>query len=203
MTEATGFPGDGQDKALADVIDPAPGTRGRPAGGDSAPGTAVAVLDKAQVEQLLAPYTVNLTDWLRMLVTDSEYPEVEQDEIGIGILASILTASTSEEALRALDLQRAKTLCGGEPGGHSPLLEITGARALQSTFEDGPSCYCIVQATIVSTGERIQFTTGGRAVQAVIVKHLGEGWMPFQGILTIRREATKRGFYPLNLEFGG
>ncbi|HEY6277149.1 MAG TPA: hypothetical protein VIX86_12550 [Streptosporangiaceae bacterium] len=188
---------------MTDAHPDSPSGRGDAAPAASQPGTELAVLSRAEVDLLLAPYTVSLQEWLKMLLTDAEFPEVEQDEIGIGLLASILTAETSEEALRALDLQRAKVLAGGEPGGHSPLLEITGARALRSTFEDGPSCYAIVQATILATGERIQFTTGARAVQAVIVKHIGEGWLPFRALLSIRRQATQRGFYPLNLEAGG
>lgn len=203
MTESQGFPpaGDGPGTVAATDVAGALAGLDHPSG--VTPGTDLAVLDRAEIDRLLEPYTVSLGEWLRMLLVNSEYPEVEADEIGVGIIASILLATTSEEALKALDLQRAKTLAGGEPGGHSPVLEITGARALRSTFEDGPPCYAIVQATILATGERIQFTTGARAVQAAIVKHLGEGWLPFKGILTIRSQPTARGFHPLNLEFGG
>jgi hypothetical protein len=160
-------------------------------------------LSGAELEMLLAPATLDYTSWLRSLLNDERLEEVDADEVGIGILASILLAETSEQALAALDLKRAKALCGGEPGGHSPLLVITGARGMVSSYEEGAPAYAIVSAIVKSTGERIQFTTGARAVQAVILKHIGEGWMPFEGVLTIRRHPTRRGYYPINLEAGG
>lgn len=160
-------------------------------------------LDAQELEALLAPATMDYSTWLRSLLTDDRLEESDPDEAGIGILASILLAESSEQVLAAMDLKRAKALCGGEPGGHSPLLEITGARGMVSSFEEGAPAYAIVQAIVVETGERIQFTTGARAVQAAILKHIGEGWMPFRAILTIRRMPTRRGYYPLNLEAGG
>lgn len=167
------------------------------------PGGQVATFDRAALEQLLAPYTIGPLEWVRMLLTDAEFPEEATDEIGIGLLAAILSADSSEDALTALDLKRAKKLAGDEPGGHSPLLVITGARAVKSTFDEGASCYAIVDAVIKHSGEKIRFTTGARAVQAAIVKHVAEGWMPFEALLSIRAQPTAKGFHPLNLEAGG
>lgn len=160
-------------------------------------------LTSARLEELLKPATLDYGAWLEHLLTGERMEEQDSDEIGLGVLASILLAETPEGVLSALDLKRAKTLCGGEPGGHSPLLVITGARGMVSTYEEGAPVYAIVQAIIKATGERIQFTTGSMAIQAVILKMIGEGWMPFEGVLTIRRMATKRGYYPLGLEAGG
>lgn len=160
-------------------------------------------LDSAELDRLLAPATMDYTTWLRSLLTDERLEETDPEEAGIGILAAILLAETSEAALAAVDLKRAKALCGDTPGGKSPLLEITGARGMVSSFDEGAPAYAIIQATIISTGERIQFTTGARAIQAVVLKHIGEGWLPFRAILTMRAHPTKRGFYPLNLEAGG
>ena len=177
-----------------------PGTKA-PARGQLVP--TLGKLTSAELEALLAPATMDYTTWLRSILTDERLEEGDPEEAGIGILASILLAETSEAALAAVDLKRAKALCGDTPGGKSPLLEITGARGMVSSFTEGAPAYAIVQAVIISTGERIQFTTGARAVQAVILKHIGEGWMPFRAILTMRAHPTKRGFYPLNLEAGG
>ena len=167
-------------------------------------GQALATLDGAAISELLAPYTVTLREWLTMLLSDQDFPEDKGDDMGIGVLAAILSAETSEEAMNALELRRAKgDLTDGTPGSRSPLLEIIGGRAVQSRFEEGAACYAIVDAIIVHSGERIRFSTGARAVQAVIVKHIAEGWVPFRGILTVRSHPTQRGFYPMNLEFGG
>ena len=160
-------------------------------------------LDAAELEQLLAPATMDYATWLRSIITDERLEDSDPEEAGVGILAAILLAETSAAALSALDLKRAKTLCGDTPGGISPMLEITGARGMVSSYEEGAPAYAIVQAIVLDTGERIQFTTGARAVQAVILKHIGEGWMPFRARLAIRRMPTKRGYYPLNLQADG
>jgi hypothetical protein len=178
--------------AQAGAIDPA----------GAQPGTAVAIPFSDTIEALLAPHTIDLITWARSLVTGSEYPETDAEEVGVGILASILTAKSSDEALSALDLERAKAMCGNEPGGHSPVLEITGARALKSTYSEGAPCYAIIDAIVLASGERIRFTTGARAVQAVVIAHMGNGWMPFRGQLEIRQQPTVAGYHPLNLTMG-
>lgn len=169
------------------------------------PGATLATVERfspAELDQLLAPHTVSPRDWIIHLMTNEEMPEADADEQTLGMLASILLAGSSEEALSALDLGRARDLCGGEPGGRSPALEFYGARALKSDYEEGAVCYMIADASRLDTGERLRFTTGARAVQMVVAKHLYEGWVPFRGALEIRRERTRRGFYPLNLVGG-
>lgn len=169
----------------------------------AAPGTGVAVkIDRAEIEALLAPHTIDLRTWLKGILSDEEFPEQDAEEMTIGMLASILLAPTSEQALAALDLDRAKQMCGDEPGGKSPVLMITGARPMKSTIEGGAACYVIVEATKLDGGESIRFTTGSRAVQTMIWKHMAEGWMPFKAMLEIRREKTQAGYHPLNLIAG-
>jgi hypothetical protein len=169
------------------------------------PGAALAEVERfsvAELDRLLSPHTVNPREWIVYLMTNEEMPEADADEQTLGMLASILLAGSSEEALSALDLQRARELCGGEPGGRSPVLEFYGARALKSDYEEGATCYMIADAVRLDTGERCRFTTGARAVQMVMAKHCYEGWLPFKGALEIRRERTRRGFHPLNLVGG-
>jgi len=170
---------------------------------NAAPGSAVAVTFRADIEALLAPHTISTTEWVTALVTGDDFPEDNPDESILGILAQILTARTSEEALASLELDRAKEMCGGEPGGHSALLEIRGARPMKSRFDDGAPVYSIVDAVYVHNGEPVRFTTGAKAVQAAIIAHIGNGWMPFRAVLAIRRTPTAAGYYPLNLEAGG
>lgn len=174
-----------------------------PADQGAAPGTAVALPYSETVLALLGQHTISVEQWVTALLTDQEFEDRDTEEATIGILAQILTARTSEEALASLELERAKVMCGGEPGGHSPLLEIRGARPMKSAFEEGAPCFCIVDAVYVHNGEPVRFTTGAKAVQAAIIAHIGNGWMPFQAILEIRSKPTARGFYPLNLVAGG
>lgn len=166
------------------------------------PGAALAEIERfsaAELDTLLAPHTLSPRQWIIHLMTNEEMPEADADEQTLGMLASILLANSSEEALSALELNRARELCGGEPGGRSPVLEFYGARSLKSDYEEGAVCYMIADAVRLDTGERCRFTTGARAVQMVVAKHLYEGWLPFRGVLEIRRERTRRGFHPLNL----
>ena len=173
-----------------------------PAAG-AAPGTGLALMSTAELEAIVGTRTVPVREWAESLVTDTEFPDDDPDEMALGILAGILLATSSEEALAVTNLQRAKELCGNIPGGHSPLLEITAAMPFKSTYEQGAPCYAMVSAIVVSTGEKFKFTTGARAVQAVIIAHLVHGWMPFRCLITMRATPTQRGYYPLNLEAGG
>lgn len=171
-----------------------------------APGGATVALRNqaatAALETVLAPYTLNLEEWLRGIASADDFPDSDPDAASMGILAQILLAETSAEVLASLNLERAKELCGDTPGGRSPVLEIRGARAMKSTYEEGAACYVIVTAFRLDIGEQIRFTTGARAVQAAIWKHCYMDWMPFRAALEIRRERTQRGFYPLNLVAG-
>lgn len=169
----------------------------------AAPGAELALMSAAELEAIVGTRTVPVREWAESLVQDTEFPDDDPDEMALGILAGILLATSSEEALAVTNLQRAKELCGNMPGGHSPLLEITAAMPFKSTYEQGAPCYAMVSATVVSTGEKFKFTTGARAVQAVIIAHLVHGWMPFRCLITMRATPTQRGYYPLNLEAGG
>lgn len=167
------------------------------------PSTEVATrLTRAEIDTLLAPHTIDMRTWLAGLLSNDDFPEQDPDEMALGMIAQILLAPTSEATLSAFDLDRAKEMCGNEPGGRSPVLEITGARPMKSEYEEGAACYVIVSAVRLVDGELVQFTTGSRAVQAVIFKHMHEGWMPFRAMLEIRKERTRRGFYPINLVAG-
>ena len=158
---------------------------------------------QAQLDELLRPHTLDLVAWAQALFQERDFPEQDPDEASKAMLASILLAGSSEEALASMELDRAKELCGDEPGGKSGMLRIHSARPIRSDFEDGPACYVIVDATQLGNGAPVRFTTGAAQVQAVILWHVGHGKMPFDGMLSIRRERTRQGYYPLNLTAGG
>jgi hypothetical protein len=155
------------------------------------------------IGNLLEPFTINLDEWARALFDAGEFAEADPDEMSLAMLAQILSAQSSDEALSSLEMDRAKKLAGDEPGGHSPLLQIRSARPMKSSFDEGARCYVIVDAIRKVDGASVRFTTGAKTVQAVILTHMANGWMPFDAVLTIRRTATRRGFYPLGLEAGG
>ena len=172
--------------------------------GSVTPGSALAVpFTQAELDTMLAPYQVDFRSWLTTLLTGAEYPEGDAEESAMGMLAQILTAGDLDEMFSAMQMERAKEMCGGEPGGRSFVMDITGARPMKSTFEEGPGTFVIISAIEVASGRKFQFTTGARAVQASVAMAMHKGWLPMRCVLVIRRKATARGFYPLNLEAGG
>jgi hypothetical protein len=172
--------------------------------GNVTPGTALAVpFTQAELDTMLAPYQVDFRAWLTTLLSGAEFPEADAEESAMGMLAQILTAGDVDEMFAAMQMERAKAMCGNEPGGRSCVMDITAARPLKSTFEEGPGCFVIISAVEVASGRKFQFTTGARAVQASVAMAMHKGWLPLRCVLTIRRQATQRGFYPLNLEAAG
>lgn len=166
-------------------------------------GAQLAPVSAGEIEQLLQARALPVLQWAQALLNKSEYEEDADTDPALEIVAAILGGTTSAEILAATNMKTAEDLIGTEPGGHSPLLEITDARPLKSTFTAGPSCFCVIGATIVATGEQFKFTCGARGVQAAILAHVYRDLMPFQAILVRRLKPTRAGFYPLNLEAGG
>lgn len=169
----------------------------------TATSAAVAVIDDGTIEQLLEGRQLPVMQWAAALMERADYEEDAAANAGLDIIAAILGAQTSAEALAATTMRSVEELIGPDPGAHSPVLEITGATPLKSTFDDGPSCFAVISCTIVETGEQFKLTCGARAVQAAILAHVYRGWLPFRCILTRRLKPTRKGFYPLNLEAGG
>jgi hypothetical protein len=176
----------------------------RPGPGAVVPHRAnMPLIQDPQLRDLLRPKSVTYEEWLRAVVDpDAEFPDDDEHD-AVSVLVAILGAETSAAALAATNLQRAQDLCGDGPGAHSARLDIRGAQTLKSTYEEGAACYVIVDSVNMATGEEVRWTTGARAIQACILKHMYEGWMPFPAIITRKRTPTKKGFYPLNLEAGG
>lgn len=163
----------------------------------------VAVNDPTTIEQLLEGRAIPLIQWGQALMNTAAYEDNAESDPTLDIVAAILGAETSAEALAATSMRTVEDLIGTEPGAHSPLLRIYGAKPLASSYEQGPSCFAVIDAEIPATGERFKLTCGGRAVQAAILAHSYRGWLPFEAVLVRRLKATRRGFYPLNLEAGG
>jgi hypothetical protein len=146
---------------------------------------------------------LDVIGWAKALAQDAQFEDDGDNSPELDMVIAILTAQTSEEAFAVTNVKHAEDLVGDQPGGHGPLMTITGARPLKSTFAEGPACFCIIDATIKASGEAIKLTCGGRSVQALVLTHVNRGWLPFDAILTRRLKPTRNGFYPLNLEAGG
>jgi hypothetical protein len=167
------------------------------------PGTALDVLTPQVIAGILRPHAIPYRDWAAALLNDDEFEEGDDGGGVVSIIAAILTAETSEQALAATDMQNAVSLIGEEPGARSGWLEIYDGIPLKTTYEKGAPCFAVISYVDLETGTRRQFSCGARAVQGVLLKHMWQGWLPFRCVLTRRRKPTRSGFYPLNLEAGG
>lgn len=185
-----------------DVLDRDSGTAlGRAAQLDDS-GQLAVVDSSGALEQLLQRQAMPVIEWAKSLLDDNEFDDSEASPER-DIVAAILAAETSEQAMAVTSMRSAEDLIGREPGGHSQLLRIHGATPLKSSFAEGAPVFCVIDCESVAEGDRFTLSCGGRAVQAVILAHVHRGWLPFTCILTRRLKPTRAGFYPLNLEAGG
>ncbi len=171
--------------------------------GSATPGTELATITPAQIEALIAPHAMRYVDVAAALLNNARYEEEPDAGGASSIVASILTATSSDAALKAAQMDNAESLIGTDPGTRSDRMIIRKGLALESAFDEGVPCFMVISAVWKATGEPFQFTSGARAVQATVLKHTFEGWLPFECVLTRRRKATRKGFFPLNLEFAG
>lgn len=118
----------------------------------------------------------------------SEPPE----EVQARILNNILTATSPEELMRAGEALPASELYGVP-------LRVTGIRAAESSFADGPDLYLHVDAVIMSNGDRVTFSCGARDITAKLIMADWKGWLPLNVIMEQSTKATKAGFYPVFL----
>lgn len=173
-----------------------------PAGPDGYTSGELAIPSRAEMMQILGSQSIPFRAWVAALMEAERFEDDAPEERASSIVRAILLAETSEAALAATDLKSADDLVGTEPGSRSNVLEIRGAKPLSSSYDDGPSCFAIIDARDLAEGADVMFSCGARAVQTVVMKHMWEGWTPFKAVLTRKRKPTQRGFYPLNLEGG-
>lgn len=156
----------------------------------------------AEIAEILGGRTLDMRAWLAALTEAERFEETDAEDASLSIVKAIVLAASSEQVYAAMDMKHAKDLCGEDPGGRSNVLRIHGAFPLESTFEDGPSCFSVISATDLAENTDLTFSCGARAVQAAIWAHMYQGWMPMTCSLVRRRKPTRNQFYPLNLESG-
>jgi hypothetical protein len=171
--------------------------------GRPAANTDLAVPDLAEVQKILGAQAIPFKEWALAVAKGQEFPTEAEEDPGFSIVAAILTARTSAEVFAAMDLKRTEDILDNGPGARTPVMEISGAIPLASTFEEGPGAFSVVKARWLAEAENFTFSVGARAVQAAIMAHMINGWMPFTCVLVRRRTPTRAGYYPLNLEAGG
>lgn len=165
-------------------------------------GTDLAIPTPSELAQLLGQRRIPMDRWITTLVTEERFEETDKEDPALGMLRSILLAESSEAVFAAMNVVSVKDLIGPEPGASSNVFEIRGAQPLESTFDEGPGAFAIIHAFDLAEQLPVTLSTGARSVQAAIIAHMINGWMPFKGKFTRKRRPTQAGYYPLNLERG-
>lgn len=186
-----------------DATDAADATEGVLFTGGESSTTDLAIPDLAEIQKILGASAIPYREWARSVARGEEFPTEAEEDPGFSIVAAILTARTSAEVFAAMDLKRTEDLLDSGPGARTNRMEISGATPLASTYEEGAGSFCVVKTRWLDGGEQFTFSIGARAVQAAIMAHMVNGWMPFTCVLVRRRTPTRAGYYPLNLEAGG
>lgn len=168
----------------------------------TAPGAELAIPDRAEIAQLLGARVIPVREWIAALTEQERFEETDSEDAALGIVRQILLAESPGQVFSAMQAVSVKELLGDDPGARSSVFEIRGATPLASSFEEGVSCFAIIDATNLAEREHVTLSCGARAVQAAILAHMLNGWLPMRAVFTRRRKPTRRGFYPVNLESG-
>lgn len=167
-----------------------------------APGAELAIPDRAEIAKLLGARVIPVREWIGALTEQERFEETDSEDAALGIVRQILLAESPGQVFSAMQALSVKELLGEDPGARSSVFEIRGATPLASSFEEGVSCFAIIDAINLAEREHVTLSCGARAVQAAILAHMINGWMPMRAVFTRRRKPTRRGFYPVNLESG-
>lgn len=167
-----------------------------------APGTELEMLRPGELATLLGTHVIPVREWVRALAEQEAFEESDEEDAALGIVRQILMAKTSQEAFAAMNTLSVKDLLGDKPGAATNVFEFYGASPLKSTFEEGVSCFCVIRALDLSENTLVTMSCGSRAVQAFLIAHMVQGWMPVKARFVRRLKPTRNGYYPVNLEAG-
>jgi hypothetical protein len=169
----------------------------------SGPGTSLDLLpDRGELAQLLGATVIPVRQWAQALVNSQQFEEENEEEAGLSIVRAILLANTPEAMFAAMNVSSVDEMLGKDPGARSSVFEIYGATPLASTYDEGPSCFCVIQARDKAEGTAVTLSCGARSVQAAILGSMLHGWLPITAAFERKRKPTRRGFYPISLVQG-
>jgi hypothetical protein len=109
---------------------------------------------------------------------DMVTPEAAQDDM----VKRILEASDLAEAFAEYNATPAEQIEG-------QLVDVTGIAWMQSSFDEGPAVYALMQVTGVESGEQMTVSMGGRSLMASFLWAQQNRAMPIRG--TFRRQQSR------------
>jgi hypothetical protein len=117
----------------------------------------------------------------------------------VRILASILTAETTEAMVPDSSALGIHNMCKAAPGNEIGPYVVLGFSVNPGDFEAGLPIYLVIDAVDVASGERVTLQTG--SVQTVLsLKRLRDkGRLPVALSWKLAEEKTKAGFRPINM----
>lgn len=123
---------------------------------------------------------VNLEGWARAIVYGEKYTEVDPDFISRKLALEIITSGSVEEAFEQSGIKGVQSIVPNKPGGTTGPIEITDLYVTESDFEQGNSCFLILDTVSLETGEQQKMTTGATNIQATMIAVLNNGMWPIR-----------------------
>lgn len=127
------------------------------------------------------------------ILEPDQMQESDPEEATRAILARILTSETAEDVLATSTAVHAQDLLGVP-------LEVQGIKWQRSDFQEGTSCYVVMQVTDLNDQTRKVVTCGGKNVMTQLLKLQMLGAFPARARIAKALKPTRNNYYPLWLE---
>lgn len=129
-----------------------------------------------------------------VLLHGGELAVVESEDAQLDMVQRILAAESIEQAFEGFSSTPASALEG-------ELVEVRGVAWMRSAFDEGPKVYALLDAAVVSSGEQVTISMGGRSLMASFLWAQRQKAMPLRGVFRRERSNsnTERSFWTFKL----
>lgn len=123
---------------------------------------------------------VDLEGWARAIVYGEKYKEVDPDFIQRKLALEIVMSGSVEQAFEQSGIKGVQQVVPNKPGATTGPIEITDLYVTESDFDQGNSCFLIMDTVSLETGEEQKMTTGATNIQATMIAVLNNGMWPIR-----------------------
>lgn len=124
--------------------------------------------------------TIDLTGWLRSLVTGCEYEEPDPEAMAKQMMMLTLSAETADQILSEDDMPGLQDIVDNFPGATTGPIEINSLYVAPSNLEDKTGTYVILGWVNEETRVFERASTSAAAIQTGIIGMLGLGIWPIR-----------------------
>lgn len=149
--------------------------------------------DLGELAALFSEPEMSPTQVVRWILGEETLEENDPEETARAIMARILTAGSADQVLNGHKVIHGLDIL------ETPI-RIHAVKWQRSTLGGASSCYAVISAERIDSGEYITVTTSGRNVMVQLIKMSMNGWLPVVARITKSANPTANGFWPLWLE---